>query len=438
MNTNVTDDIRISLTCLSERNPKILNLLVNRKFICLLLFVLSIGLCPVVCYSQAVQNSDVINPVGQDDSINKDEVKRLLDKAQQAILRGDDIGADKYLSQVVDIAYKAWDLGDATTSESIFRQVLKLKSDYPKALFGLAELYRRMNPSWAIEYYTRYMRVNPGDPAAYFGRGTCYLMQQAYSLAIQDLKYLVDRLEPNHIQGLTNLALALRGKAIEQNYDHDLFKQAVEYMGRAVDAALQMSGQSKDIKALLPALFYRYGRLQFEYQQILAKANPEQADFSGAIQSLEKSIRYAKALFSEDKSKADAVNQIILSLDALTEVYNAITDINPKDSQAYIELLKLTSRKAYALGLQMKLLGLQYLKKGIEANAQDAQLWFLLSQQYVRLDMIKQAIDAINKALEISPNEVVFKKYKASLIASTQPTSKPAASGAKNAGEKTK
>ncbi len=376
-----------------------------------------------VLYSQSSgfteNSSDSV--ASEKSSINQNEVKKLLDEAQQAILRGDDIGADKYLGQAVDIAYKAWDLGDATTSETIFRQILKLKSDYPKALFGLAELYRRLNPSWAIEYYTRYIRVNPGDPAAYFGRGTCYLMQQAYSLAVQDLKYLVDRLEPNHIQGLTNLALALRGRAVEQNYDPDLFKQAIEYMRRAVESAAQQADKSEEVRKLMPVLLYRYGRLQFEYQQILAKANPNDADFSDAIKSLEQSISYSKQVFEGNKTNGEAVNQIILSLDALTEVYNAITDINPKDSQAYIELLRLTARKAYALGLQMKLLGLEYLKKGIDANKEDPQLRFLLSQQYFKLGMPKKAIEAIDEALKISPNEIVFKKYKAFLVASTQP-----------------
>ncbi len=398
----------------------------RRNFlICLIIFVLCV--VSSALYAQGLGVSDdASNPIDNKSAINRNEVKKLLDEAQQAILRGDDIGAEKYLGQAVDIAYKAWDLGDSATSESIFRQILKLKSDYPKALFGLAELYRRLNPSWAIEYYTRYLRVNPGDPAAYFGRGTCYLMQQAYSLSIQDLKYLVDRLEPNHIQGLTNLALALRGRAVEQNYDPDLFKQAVEYMRRAVEAAKQQANVSEEAKKLLPTLLYRFGRLQFEYQQILAKANPEQADFSGAVQTLEEAIAVAKDIFKADKNNTDAVNQIILSLDALTEIYNALIDINPKNSQAYIELLRLTARKAYALELQMKLLGLEYIKKGIEANNQDTQLWFLLAQQYAKLNMIEQAIDAIDNALKLSPNESVFKKYKAFLVASTQPASQPA------------
>ncbi len=383
--------------------------------------------CAICLFNIAIysQTEDTPNPNTPKPSIDQTRVKQLLDKAQQAILRGDDLGADKYLGQAVDIAYKAWDLGDATTSESIFRQILKLKSDYPKALFGLAELYRRINPSWAIEYYTRYLRVNPGDPAAYFGRGTCYLMRNAYSLAVQDLKYLVDRLQPNHIQGLTNLALALRGQAVEQNYDPDSFKQAVDYMRRAVESAKQQTDKP-EIKELISSLLYRFGRMQFEYQQILAKANPEQANFNDAINSLEQSIAQAKKILKEKPDDAQIVNQIILSLDALTEVYNEMIRINPKDTQAYDKLVKLTVRKSYALAMQLKLTGLGYLRKGVQANDKDPELRFMLSRQYAQMGMIKDAIQQIEQAIKLAPNTEKYKQFKRMLIASTQPSTKPA------------
>ena len=208
---------------------------------------------------------------------------------------------------------------DITTAEAIFRQVLILKPDNAEALFGIAELYRRTNPIMAVEYYTRYIQNHPSDPAAYYGRGSCYLAREAYSLAIQDLETLINRLEPNNIGGLTNLALAYRGRAIEKNYDPDLFKKAVDTMTTAVTTA--EASNKPEAKKLLPELKYRLGRLIFENQQIIARAQTGKANFSDAINYLKQSIQESFDASSHDLNNNQAVSQMILGYDALSEIF---------------------------------------------------------------------------------------------------------------------
>jgi tetratricopeptide (TPR) repeat protein len=351
------------------------------------------------------------------------QVKALLDKAREALIRGDEKAAGLSLSEVVAIARQAWDMGDITTSEAIFRQVLILKPDNAEALFGLAELYRRTNPIMAVEYYTRYILNHPGDPAAYYGRGSCYLAREAYSLAIQDLETLINRLEPNNVGGLTNLALAYRGRAIEQNYDPDLFKKAVDTMQLAVTAA--QASDKEEIKKLLPELKYRLGRLIFEYQQIIAKAQSGKADFSEAIQSLEESIQESQTSSLHNLDDAQAINQMVLSYDALSEIYQAQSQLDPNNSTPYMELAAIAVQRTAALARQSQIAALGYVKKALEVDPAVAKNWATLADLYAQLGNVDEAINAIDKAIKLEPDNAALKAARKKWIASTQPTTQP-------------
>ncbi len=344
------------------------------------------------------------------------QVKEKIDKARREILLGNELKANKILDQVVDLAYQAWKLKDVTASEAIFRQVLALKSDQIKALFGLAELYRRTNPLWAVDYYSRYLRVNPGDPAAYFGRGSCYLDRGAYSLAIQDLKYLVDRLEPDHVMGLTNLALALRGRAIEQNYDVDLFKEAVGYMERAVKVVRNSS--NKKSPSELPELEFRLGRLTFEYDQVVAKSNPKSADYSKAIAAFQRSITYSLAILKTESldSKDTAINQIKLSLSALSDVYKAETDIDPKNPKPYLSLARISKEQIRFESMLLTVSAIKYLQKAVEVDPSLDNAWFGLAIHYGDLGMFQKAYESVNKALKLAPDNKNYMQYRANIV----------------------
>jgi tetratricopeptide (TPR) repeat protein len=356
--------------------------------------------------------------------VSMDKVKLLMAQANEAMLKGDEARADELLGDIVEIARQAWDLGDVSTSEAIFRQVLNLKSDNADALLGLAELYRRVNPIWAVEYYTRYKAINPSDPAVYYGRGSCYLARDAYALAIEDLQYLVDRLEPNHIAGLTNLSLAYRGSAVEKNYDPKLFEQAVRYMKQAVSVA--ENSTEPDIQKMLPELRYRLGRLSFEHQQILARAQVEQANYDEAIESLRLSIQEATDMSKKNPEDSEALNQILLGYDALSEIYNTKASQATEDSQPYIEMARITTQRSEVLVRQSQLASLSFLKKAVEVEPKVADNWITLADVYVKLGDVKNSIQAVNKAISIEPDNSAYKALKTKLVASTQPSTKPA------------
>ncbi len=344
------------------------------------------------------------------------EVKKLLDQAQEAILAGNEAKGDQILNEVVDLGYKAWNLKETTMAETIFRQILKLKPDHLKALFGLAELYRMTNPLWAIDYYTKYLQSNPGDAAGYFGRGTCYLQIGSYTLAIQDLKYLVTRLAPDHIEGLTNLALALRGKATEENYDPELYEQAIEYMKRAVDSAVQRVDEDKTLVNMIPELKYRLGRLMFEYQQVLARAKPEDVDYDQPVGILWEAVKDAENLLRENPRDEEMVNKILLCYDALTEVYSAKSKAKENDVDSYLQLAKLTEEKAHMLAYKQHIYGLFYLEEAVKNSDKTPEIWYELAKRYVFFGMGKEAIEAISKARTLAPQNAKYKRWESIIL----------------------
>jgi tetratricopeptide (TPR) repeat protein len=380
------------------------------------LSVVLLTLCVSFALAQTPETPDTTT---QETQVNLNKVKLLLDQAKEALLQGDEEKANKFLGQVVEQARKAWDMNNATTAEAVFRQVLTLKPDNAEALFGLAELYRRTNPVMAVEYYTRYLQSHPSDPAAYYGRGSCYLARDAYSLAIQDLETLVTRLEPNNVGGLTNLALAYRGRAAEKNYDSDLFEKAVKYMRDAVTAA----GNSNDeeTKKILPELKYRLGRIIFEHQQILARSQMGEVNFAEAIDYLQQSIQDSFQVSLKNLDNQQALSQMVSAYDALAEVFDAQSQLNPKDPAPYLQLAQLANRRAMIIVRQSRILSLNYLKKAVELDPKNTQSWILLADAYAQLGNLKEATVAIDKALELDPENTKFQEMKKQLISATQP-----------------
>jgi len=404
-------------------------MLVNKMIFVAVVIAIFVPVGSAQTIEPATQSADPTAGANMSAAVSQDKVKLLLDKAKDALLKGDEVETNKYLGQLVDYARHAWDQRDVTTAESIFRQILNLKQDYSDALFGLAEVYRRTNPMMAVDYYTRYIKDNPGEPAAYYGRGTCYLSRDIYTLAIQDLQYLVDRLEPNHIGGLTNLALAYRGRAAQRNNDPDLFKQAVKYMQIAVDAA--ESAKDEETRKLVPDLMYKHGRLTFEYQQILAKAQGSEANFDDSIQSLQRAVVVAQDVARKDPENREALNQIVLCYDALSDVYNAQSALNPKDPEPYLQLAKLSAARAQVMAQESNILSLDFLKKAVDVDPNQPNVWFLIAKSYVQLEAFNQADKAISKAIKLAPDNAEYKKLKTMLQAKlnieTKTTTSPAA-----------
>ncbi|MFA5864007.1 MAG: tetratricopeptide repeat protein [Phycisphaerae bacterium] len=357
--------------------------------------------------------------------LDTEKVESLLTKAKDALLKGNDSDTNKYLGELTQIAIAAGEQQQYETYENIFLRILKVKDDYPDALIKLADYYRQTNPMWAVDYYGRYLEVNPGNADAYYGRGSCYLTRGSYTLAIADLRYLVERLKPKDIGGLTNLALACWGRAGEIN-DPELYKQAVGYMKSAVQAAQET--KNPEMQKKLPELKFRLGKLLLDYNnKVLGKAqsSEQKANLFEAIDILEHAIQEAKKAINHDMEGRQNLRQALLCYDVLSDVYTAMISMNPKDPAPYLQLAQITREKAALQLKESQILALNFYLKAVDADTKRPENLILLAKGYNELGQSKKAILTMDQAIKLVPDSKEYRKMRTQFVASTQPTTKP-------------
>jgi Flp pilus assembly protein TadD len=352
-------------------------------------------------------------------------VRQLLDEARDALRNNNPQKADEAFSRLVQMAREAYAAEDVASAEWTLNQVLDV-SDYLDAHFTLAELYRQTDrPFRAIQHYDRYIEANPTDTAARFGRGTSYLLVERYSLAIRDLEYLIEKLAPNHVLGLSNLALAFRGQAVKEKGNLEIYSKALDYMRRAVEAAAADETQ----QAQLPDYRYRLAQFSSEYQQILSRSRPESVNYAETIALFRDAMRESQTLIRKDPTSLDALAQVGQCFDGLTEVYLAEADLKPNDPEPYLKLAEMTEQRKALANRRWSILSLGYLKKAIELNPKDAKNYVSLAQAHVNLGLLGDARQAVEQATAIEPENETYKKILSELTerirTTTQPATKP-------------
>jgi tetratricopeptide (TPR) repeat protein len=353
------------------------------------------------------------------------QVRSLIDQARQARLRGDIDEQNRIFDQLVEASRTGFLSQNVELSVSILRQILDLDPRYPRALFTLAEIYRQVNPVWATEYYNRYLRENPNDPAALFGRGTSYLARNAFSLAIRDLKRLIDELDPDNVPAMANLAMALAQKSAEQGNNDEMYRQALEYMSRAVETARR--DDNPQSLTMLPDLLYRLAKMNFGYQQaVMQRAG--QPDWTAVIGQYDAAIRVSSQMSASAPVNRQFVDQLRACYDGLVEVYHVISERSPNDPQPYIAMAQLSEARMEVEQRRSQILATEYLKRATEVAPNDGALRMILAERgYMKLGMVSEAIVEVDAAIQMDPaNAAKYQAVRAKFVATTQPTSSPA------------
>lgn len=346
----------------------------------------------------------------------------LLALALKALKAGDDAKADEAFRELVEWARQAFEVHDVETAKAILRQIVNL-SDYPEAHFTLAEIYRQTGwPMWALRHYEEYLKQNPADPAAHFGKGVCHLAKDQFALAVHHLKNLIE-LDPNHVLGLSNLALAVRGRSMTKNRDLDLYTEALDYMRQAVTAAADDEKEREQ----LGDHRLRLATFTFEYQTFLLAANrPDEVDFDESLDL------FGQAAVDVDKElRKDPVSLALLNLlgqcyDGITSVYRVKAEREPNDPEPYLRLAALADRRKLLDARKWDVLALEYLQKARDASPQDAYIHALYAQGCTRLGLSSHALEAIEQAIKLDPDNKDYQEFKVRLALATQPVPKKA------------
>ncbi len=345
--------------------------------------------------------------------VDPQQIRMLMDKARDATLKGNKTQADGYLEQLVEVARQGFITDDLDLASITLRKVLDLDPSFSSALFTLAELYRMTNPVLAVEYYNKYLRANPNDTNALLGRGMCYLGREKYALAVRDLQRLVDELDPTNVDGLAHLGLALAGRAGQRGPDPEMFKEAIQYFGRAVKLAEDRT--DAESRAMLGKLKQRYAGLHFSYQMIMSLgsggANYDEVIkyFADAITTLDKQV-------GNNPRDIQVLNTLQECYNKLMEVYLAQAEDDLKNPTPYLRLADVVQRATRITIRRSALMSLNYVEQAVEIAPENSVLQHKLMQALARIGMYEEAIKAVDKAAELDPrNKDQFDKLRKGL-----------------------
>lgn len=389
-----------------------------KRYVILALVLALIGSRPG--FAQVAETAPSVGDSATKSGEAEQQMRVLIEKARAASIRGDSAEAERHLSSLVDLAYTLYDMENYELAESVLNQVLMLRSDYGKALFALAELYRETHrPQWAVARYTAYLKGNPADPKAWFGRGTCYYTRGVFDLAIHDLAYLVEKLQPKHVLGLANLAFSYRAKSAKENNDLELFEKGVGCVNRAVEAA--QDSTDEEIQGMLPEL--RYYRAQFlaEREGIISKSRPKDVNFTDAKAAYEDAMRTANLALREDPRDLNAISILDLCYSGLGRIYAIEAQLDPKDPEPHMKLAQLTQMRSRLKVHRDRVIELQYIEQAVAIVPTNARYHALRAQALMGIGSVDAALQAIGQARKLDPSNEDYRTFETRLRQSTQP-----------------
>ncbi len=258
--------------------------------------------------------------------------------------------------------------GDYEGAVESYQQALQLDSRNPEALYGLGAAYASLGQvATAESTYLRAVSYRPGDWRAHKKLGVFYLTNGLFEKALKPLQFVVD-LTPDNAQGYNNLGVAYmrlgRYEEARKNYqrtiDLDPRVSAITNMSNLEFVAgnfaaslawnrkaLQMNGRS----------FRVWGNMAAAYER-LGERKEMEAGYRKAIGLIEAELR-----------------------------------VNPHAGELFSYLAH------YQAPLGEKDKAIANMKKALETDASDPELWYRNAETWISLGNKEEAIQALRSAV---------------------------------------
>ena len=314
-----------------------------------------------------------------------------------------------------------------------FKKSLEIIPDNPSAGYNLAfTYYSNKQFDLAEEAFLTTIALNPNDDEAFFNLGNVYLIQEKYNLAEYNFKKAIE-LNPDHIEAKTVLLELNNFVASKHN---KITPESIEIKKTQKEIFLEKS--KEEFKADL--------RHEAEHCYNSALELLKEAKLELATEELKKTLilnpRYAEAqklldntnnLLNEAHTLMDkglsyfVKNRYIHAINYLKKASN----IKPHDTQIRDLLTRAIEKKElldqYKMTYQMYIQDGQFdqaaklIKKSIEENPLDPDVYYDLGNIYIRLGKFDLAISSLKKALSIEPGHKEAKETLSNIIKTIRP-----------------
>ncbi|MBD2570976.1 tetratricopeptide repeat protein [Anabaena lutea] len=340
-------------------------------------------------------------------SVHKPE---LAQRIYEAILEWDNNNAEVYYNLGHAVAMQ----GDLDTAIEHWQTVIQIQPDAVDAYLNQAHIwYKLENFELAIKCYHNILSLGRENNLIYYQIGICYTHLQEWDLAINYLAKSI-QMQADYAPAYGDLALAL--------IQIGNFDQGIEYLDKAIQLDCQFAQDlinilkskkitlsNTNIKGIefinlinnphnqkSDLYFYLSQTIYFKYPEIADKLLQEAVEIDP--QNLDISLALSKILLEQ--------NQITESMALLSKIMNIDNheDIYYVMSQCWLKLENYQQ-------------AIIYLKKVIAINPNFIESYYLLGMALFRSGNIKEAISILKQQLQKEPNSPITLAYLGFILA---------------------
>ncbi len=296
--------------------------------------------------------------------------------------------------------------GNLPLAAQEYEKALELDPQNLKALENLGSYYSSINTKKALDYYQRYMKIEPDDPEIHFQLGFIHQKLGDTPKAIGAFKKSVS-LDPSQIA--SNLALA------------ELYE-----LTRSTAAAIAAYQKCVELDPRNPAFYARLGLLYFNNKEWDEAAS--QFQNARSLAPKDTTQNYYLARIAEERGQWKEASDLAQQSYEMNKdpqflpllAYYLTMQRRTKEAVKWLE----KARKAdpdnpnILLFLAMDYLELEKARKaeellnhGIRLHPQDAQLHFQLGITYDRLGRFDQAVTEFQRVLQLDPKNAPAMNY---------------------------
>ena len=296
--------------------------------------------------------------------------------------------------------------GDLALAAQEYEKALELDPENLKALENLANYYSTLNPKKALDYYKRYLTLEPDDAEIYFQMGFLHQKEGDISATIADFEKSIE-LDPHQVA--SHLALAEL---------YEIKKSTAEAIAQ-YEECVQLDPRN--------ASFYaRLGHIHFDNKEWDEAASAFQN--ARVLEPQDATNHYYLARIAEERNQWPEAGRLAEQAYGLSHdtqflpllAYYLTMQHKTKEAVKWLEKARKVEPKNanVLLFLGIDYLELDKLEKakealeaGSESHPKDPQLYFQLGVTYDRLGRFDDAVKQFEHALYLDPQNAAAMNY---------------------------
>jgi tetratricopeptide (TPR) repeat protein len=293
-------------------------------------------------------------------------------------------------------------IGDTTGAITSFNKVLKKDTSNMEATMALAAIYSETDPEKAVEYWEKYLRLDPNSAEAYYQLGIQLIQLNKKTETEQALLNAIS-IDPDMVNARTALA-----QVYEYGQEYDKSAGQYQYM-------VDIDTGNVSLLQHLASLYYmskNYAKAETTFKTILtlipgdvtatmwlALVNEQKKNFTVAAELMEYCIKKNPTLFMH--IRLSHYYAMLGKHDKAMGQLKKAAKLNPESYEPYFMLgLGYMDKKKYSTAEK-------YFNDALKLNPSFKEAYFYLGLVYDQTKQYEKSEQSLRKAIELDPKDPV-------------------------------